>query len=570
MANAEHAPAMASPVRTDEQIVPRNRWVPIGKSNCYLNEEKSQPNPIFKIAVDILKQTNFFRAFTQRQHHTAAIKDSPITGATKKLDHIPPATSCNNFPTQDPTLHYLCLQRTRLVFLKFSAKTKQKEVLWDTIPNELINNVIRGADYYDAYLEKVAMHQRYIAGEELSDPESLAPKPAKPIKQAKPKATEQPTVSKTKARSLKSSTGHTKRRSTSRGPLPPVVFRETDIGKFQPLPEVPGKGKEKVGREDSTSLYAELGLYGSDTESDEEMPSVVRSGAHDEGQAGSDLVNQPRIWMRGFTAMAITLMYRESKAKQFAEQMIPKGPVTLSRERCLLYNISQKNFSLCYSTRPSIIPSYDIPMIQISCLDLTHPMFIGLYQPPQPQLQAQQQQHLTDYLPTNHLNSNKIDQKINESVKEVVISSVKHAMRAPLRARFKDLLTSYIKEILLQRMLEENYDKGHTEHRIAYEALQGSIHRDECEDFDEDKDQEETKKKGKQDSLKPPLGSPPSPPPPPLPPSEHTRASAQTDPPILPQAPPPPHLLLTTSSREISIHALQPQVPQSQLCVDND
>ncbi|GKC98996.1 hypothetical protein Tco_1169271, partial [Tanacetum coccineum] len=41
-------------------------------------------------------------------------------------------------------------------------------------------------------------------------------------------------------------------------------------------------------REDSTSLYAELGLYGSDTESDEEMPSVVRSGAQDEGQAGSD------------------------------------------------------------------------------------------------------------------------------------------------------------------------------------------------------------------------------------------------------------------------------------------
>ncbi|GKD15700.1 hypothetical protein Tco_1200107 [Tanacetum coccineum] len=64
MANAEHAPAMAPPVRTDEQIVPRNRWVPIGKSNCYLNEEKSQPSPIFKIAVDILKQTNFFRAFT--------------------------------------------------------------------------------------------------------------------------------------------------------------------------------------------------------------------------------------------------------------------------------------------------------------------------------------------------------------------------------------------------------------------------------------------------------------------------------------------------------------------------
>ncbi|GKG46545.1 hypothetical protein Tco_0501391, partial [Tanacetum coccineum] len=91
---------------------------------------------------------------------------------------------------------------------------------------------------------------------------------------------------------------------------------ETNPGKFQPLLEVPGKGKEKVGeeqaaqvllnlqtpkkkssaeqyifqrrshvptetagREDSTSVYAKLRLYGSDTESDEEMPSVVRSGA---------------------------------------------------------------------------------------------------------------------------------------------------------------------------------------------------------------------------------------------------------------------------------------------------
>ncbi|GKC54325.1 hypothetical protein Tco_1077070, partial [Tanacetum coccineum] len=64
MADAEHAPAMVPPVRTDEQILPRIRWVPIGKRNGYLYEEKSQPSPIFKIAVDILKQTNLFRAFT--------------------------------------------------------------------------------------------------------------------------------------------------------------------------------------------------------------------------------------------------------------------------------------------------------------------------------------------------------------------------------------------------------------------------------------------------------------------------------------------------------------------------
>ncbi|GKE37397.1 hypothetical protein Tco_1460802, partial [Tanacetum coccineum] len=55
----EQAPALAPPTRTDEKILPHIRWVPIGKSNCYLDAEKSQSNPIYKIAVDILKHTNF-------------------------------------------------------------------------------------------------------------------------------------------------------------------------------------------------------------------------------------------------------------------------------------------------------------------------------------------------------------------------------------------------------------------------------------------------------------------------------------------------------------------------------
>nr|GEX03127.1 monodehydroascorbate reductase [Tanacetum cinerariifolium] len=57
------APAMAPPVCTDDQILPRIRWVPNGKSNCNLDLEKSQGNPIYKIAVDLLKNTNFSRAF---------------------------------------------------------------------------------------------------------------------------------------------------------------------------------------------------------------------------------------------------------------------------------------------------------------------------------------------------------------------------------------------------------------------------------------------------------------------------------------------------------------------------
>nr|GEU46049.1 copia protein [Tanacetum cinerariifolium] len=60
---AKQAPSVAPPTRTDDQILPRSRWVPVGKSNRYLDVEKSQSNPIYKIVVDILKHTKLFRAF---------------------------------------------------------------------------------------------------------------------------------------------------------------------------------------------------------------------------------------------------------------------------------------------------------------------------------------------------------------------------------------------------------------------------------------------------------------------------------------------------------------------------
>ncbi|GJT93346.1 hypothetical protein Tco_1082191 [Tanacetum coccineum] len=137
-------------------------------------------------------------------------------------------------------------------------------------------------------------------------------------------------------------------------------------------------------------------------------------------------------------------------------------------------------------------------------------------------------------------------------------SFVKHAMRAPLHARFKDLPTSDMKEILLQRMLDENYDKGHANHRVTYEELQDSIRRDESEDFDVDKDQEETKKKRKQDSPKTPPGCPPSPPPPPPPPSGASGASGIIGASDSAQAPPPPPLSSSTHQGDQSTSTAAP------------
>ncbi|GJX17653.1 hypothetical protein Tco_0218485, partial [Tanacetum coccineum] len=61
---ANDAPAIVPPTRTDDQILPSSKWVPIGKSNCVFNVQKSQTNLIFPIVVALLKNTNFFRAFT--------------------------------------------------------------------------------------------------------------------------------------------------------------------------------------------------------------------------------------------------------------------------------------------------------------------------------------------------------------------------------------------------------------------------------------------------------------------------------------------------------------------------
>ncbi|GJR32654.1 retrovirus-related pol polyprotein from transposon TNT 1-94 [Tanacetum coccineum] len=61
---AEQAPAIAPPTRTDDQILPSSKWVPISKSNYVLDVQKSQRNPVFQIAVALLKNINFFRAFT--------------------------------------------------------------------------------------------------------------------------------------------------------------------------------------------------------------------------------------------------------------------------------------------------------------------------------------------------------------------------------------------------------------------------------------------------------------------------------------------------------------------------
>ncbi|GKC33005.1 hypothetical protein Tco_1040299, partial [Tanacetum coccineum] len=246
----------------------------------------------------------------------------------------------NFHPRPDSPLH-LPTEEPVLVHLKFSDKGSKREVFGMTIPNELINNVIRGADYYDAYLKKVAKHQRYIAAKKSkpapAKPKEKKRKPVSESSEAQPLAKRAKAGKVVKKRTVKSSKQLVDEFVDEGVPAakPSLEYTEEAILRkvleesltdaYPTQREVPGKGKEKVGeeqaaqvllnlqtpknkssaeqyifqrrshvptvtagREDSTSLYAELGLSGSDTKSDEDMPSVGISGTQDEGQAGSD------------------------------------------------------------------------------------------------------------------------------------------------------------------------------------------------------------------------------------------------------------------------------------------
>nr|GEU56909.1 retrovirus-related Pol polyprotein from transposon TNT 1-94 [Tanacetum cinerariifolium] len=383
-APAKQAPAMAPPTRIDNQILPRSRLVPVGKSNCYLDKVTDQSNLQdccgYSEAHQLLQSLHCFldkfitpvnnnNPFSSPPTPDALInfvnnlgypkvvrtlgcgKNSPNpsipSSKTKRIWHcilrersqsiaipsirftkliIHHLQSKHKFhPRPDSPLHFP-YEEYILGYLKFSAKGTKREVFGMPIPNELINSDIQGEQYYKEYLEKVAKHQRYLASEEGSNPDSPAPKLAKATKKSKPSAPKAapPSPAKSSKPGLV-----TKRRKPTRsmslvdefideeadmqraveeslksvhdahrGPLPPVVIREPDSRKFQPLPEVQGKGKEKrrtpaptepSDHAESPSIYAELGLTDSDTGFDEEGSYVAGSNP------GDDADPQPQL-----------------------------------------------------------------------------------------------------------------------------------------------------------------------------------------------------------------------------------------------------------------------------------
>nr|GEW42327.1 histone deacetylase 14 [Tanacetum cinerariifolium] len=244
MANENvHAPA---PTRSDDQILPFTAWVPIGKSNFILVLQKKQENPMFQIIVDILQNTNLFRAFTAsasvpaiylQQFWDTLMFEAKTRAYRFQLDEewfildanllrealqISPVDQDHQFvspPSDDAimdfvnqlgysgeihfvsrmavnNLHHNIHKRSgsplnlaeddlSLGNLKFVPKGEIDEVFRMKILEELITDNIRKAPYYNAYLEMVAKHERRIAAEKECGKKKMAPKADMPIKPGK-------------------------------------------------------------------------------------------------------------------------------------------------------------------------------------------------------------------------------------------------------------------------------------------------------------------------------------------------------------------------------------------------
>ncbi|GKC34967.1 hypothetical protein Tco_1047351 [Tanacetum coccineum] len=300
-----------------------------------------------------------------------------------------------------------------------------------------------------------------------------------------------------------------------RGPLPPVVIREPEPRKFQPLLErrTPATA-EPSGLVETSSLYAELGLTDSETDSNEEENLKLPT-------EGDVRLEEPASF-----AATLSSLQNLNKEINFTNQFLAEKSQEDKPEKT---NTKAEVQSLV--TVPIHQDTLSVPIMTTPVIDLTvsQPAFtmVDANQALEErldkqgnrihQLETQDLSRMIREQTVEYIDKQEIDRKIKETVKEAVTALVQYAIRAPLRARFKDLPTSDMKEIMLQHMLKENYDKGHEDHQMAYEALQKSILRDESEQFDAVKTKERKKMKSNQDSSETlPRSPPPPPPPPPL------------------------------------------------------
>nr|GEW57432.1 hypothetical protein [Tanacetum cinerariifolium] len=649
-APVNQAPTMAPPTRTDDQILPHIRWDIVrydktaGGYKCQLDEQW------FDLTKDTLRDALQITPVNNNKAFSSPSSSDALINFVNELGYPKFVKNFSNVVTNDmfqpwralTTIINLCLMGKTSGFERPRALVLQ--ILWDKknlaqhthgkkkATLIVISTDIQGEPYYHEYLVKVDKHQRYLAGEQGSDPDSSAPNPTKATKKSKPsipKADLRPPRKLVTEISDKPSPARksrpclvSKRRKpisslrsvdesiaegipekeprvddeeadvqraleeslksiydAPRGPLPLVVIKELEFEKYQLLPKVQGKGKEKVtdeqvardlltlqtpkkkipadqyifqrrtstptgssGHDESSSFYDELGLTDSEVESDEDV-SGMDTGVQGEGQAGQNTNDQDK---------------GQAGPNPDDQDEGQAGP----------------NPGDAAASQPLPSPVHAGPNLKHMDLEVTdvstqpHPeqMDEGFTTTTYPK-------HLTKDLSFGDLFFN---DKPSEADNEKTTAETEAESMVPVTIKqdtslIPPIITSLIGELkhimvnLIQdnKHLEERLDSHrarlytlenldipqqsyttHEDHKMLYEALEKSMNYDHSEEFLKDLAEAHKKKKKRRDSQKTSPGSPPHKPPPPPPPtspsgaSRSPRASGSSQ--VPPPLPPPP------------------------------
>nr|GEV84320.1 retrovirus-related Pol polyprotein from transposon TNT 1-94 [Tanacetum cinerariifolium] len=171
---ADQVPAIAPHTRMDDQILPHRKWVPVGKSNYVLDVLSSQRNPIFKVVVAILKNTNFLRPsrhLLRFLQFTFSSSETPCDILRDALQ-ITPINDNNSFvapPTSDAVIKYVSTLGYPCMLRNMSAMS--------------VN------DLYQPWRAILSMINMYLTDEEAGTESLKATKDTKPVGDKTPKPT---------------------------------------------------------------------------------------------------------------------------------------------------------------------------------------------------------------------------------------------------------------------------------------------------------------------------------------------------------------------------------------------
>nr|GEW97972.1 copia protein [Tanacetum cinerariifolium] len=509
-APAEQAHAIAPPTRTDDQIFPSSNWVPIGKSNCVLDERIDNVGQCsistmesYLVHDQHVPYRNNLSTSSHEKKKTTHLLIPSIRFTKLIIHHL--KTKHNIHPRSGLPPHYSHDESVRNT-LRYVRKDG-REIFSMPIPDALLTDEIKGAAEGGATESSKSTKGRLVR--KIHKPMSSLKLVDEPS--AEDVSVEEPAYNEKKSNlqrdlelSLKEQAEQTQ------GPDRQVVIREPESRRIQLLSEVQGKRKEKVvekqathdlltlhilknkspvdqfifqrhtpmpvkafGPAESPSLDAELDLTDSKTKSDDEVPKI-NTGDQDEGQTGPNpghgcfTSSNPEQLDEEFTITAYSNVQENLKLPS-EDLVIPEEPTSFTRTMSSLQNLEIE-------------------------LSFTDQFFVEKQQEEEPGK-------------TN----------AEAEVQSMVLVLIQQDTS-------RDMPTVDMKEILQQWMFEDKSYEAHKDHKKLYDALEKSL---ECDYSDQLlSDLEEARQKKRRDVPRTPSGSPPPQPPPPPPPTGASGAPA--------------------------------------------